>query len=151
MTPFEDNTQYLEDLRSLILECELTIQNIESRLESPTHGDQERVVRTQLEFTALNIRGMKMEREQQLRGMEQFNKRMIKYPPLPSPSSPAAPYSNLLPHPSINLDDVSRQRMYINKRNPQIGNVVYLMKDDRLLDPITGQEWLATEDWILYE
>lgn len=83
-------SKYTDDLKTLILDHEHVIQNYESRIEDlPTEVSECQIVliRSQLEFFALNVRALKQSKEQELERalqMESFEKSS---PALISPAS----------------------------------------------------------------
>ena len=73
----------IEDLQTLILRYEENIQRIEERLETISNRDndlQTHLVRSQLEFVLVNTLDMKLNKEQQLRSLEEQERWMKEHP-----------------------------------------------------------------------
>lgn len=159
-----------EDIQTLILRYDQTIQRIEERLEGidlrtgpipPMEIDlQAELVRSQLEFLLLNIQENKFQKEEQLLYLDKEEEWKKKQPvPLTFsvPSSVMLPdYTGVPPHawpfqPAvpgvIEVKDVERTVFFRNNTNPNMGNVVVEMKAGILLDPMTRTLWTPTEEW----
>lgn len=148
----------IEDLQTLILRYEENIQRIEERLETIGNRNddlQAHLVRSQLEFVLVSTLDIKLNKEQQLRSLEEQERWMKKHPVpmMPSPAGIPGIFvpPGIMPMPStlgtINPDDVESTVMFHHKTNKGLGNVVLRMKAGILLDPASRAVWTPTEDW----
>ncbi len=153
-----NDPQYREDIRTAILKHEMTIGHMEERLDRLNARDNyeplAEMTKCQIEFIILNVEQMKSMKEQELRSMEEMDKWKESNPNPLGPFMPAPPRPALPEPPFVEGDEVVATRFYASKKSRNWGNLVYLMKSGKIMNPkptVLMEEWEPGEDWELKE
>jgi len=150
-----DYTQQKDALRTLILRHEQIITNIESRLDSLGSVDDQQtvLVRSQLEFLLLNVETAKMGHEQSLRTMESMDSMAPRnFSPAYGNGTFPSNLRDLIPAGRIKTEDIDVSLFFQRAETPNVGLVLYRMKDGTLMSPLGDpfpQEKLDSEGWEL--
>lgn len=144
-------SKYTDDLKTLILEHEHVIQNYEARIEDLTDDVAEAqitLIRSQLEFFALNVRGLKQSKEQELERALALEAYEVNPAFMPGPAFVVPPRPSAIPWPDPPTGAVSRV-IFGKVDTPGFMLLMHRFFDGRLVPCELTETWTPNDKWAL--